>query len=153
VERRVPNRECNERFGKNGERPTVYVVDPDAAVRDSLEKLFRGPELSVLLFCSAEEFLEHYNANEVGCLVIEIELPGISGLDLQAMLPERGIDLPVIVLSSQGNVATAVCALRAGAIDFLEKPFLPQVLLRRVREAVRRARHSPAATPALRRPS
>jgi FixJ family two-component response regulator len=120
--------------------PTVYVVDPDKAVRDSLEKFFRLQKFSVRSFSSAEGFLESYNGNRAACLIIEFDLPGLSGLELLETLPGRGIDLPAIVLSGQGNVPNAVRALRAGAVDFIEKPVVPHVLVRQVREAVRQAR-------------
>ena len=120
----------------NGTEPIVYVVEPDEAVRDSLRTLIRRSPLSVETFASAEEFLGHYDAGRAGCLVLEMELPGMSGLDLQRHLAERGIDLPVIALSTLGSVTAAVQAMRGGAIDFLEKPYLPRVLMRRVREAV-----------------
>ena len=122
--------------------PTVYIVDPDEAVRDSLEKLFRLQKFSVRSFSSAEAFLESYNGNKTGCLIVEFDLPGLSGLDLLESLSRREIDLPAIVLSGQGDVSNAVRALRAGAIDFVEKPFVPHVLVRQAREAVRQARYS-----------
>ena len=121
----------------NGPGPTVYIVDPDEAVRNNLESLLRPLRYAVRSFPSAEEFLDRVNGVKTGCLIIESDLPGISGLDLQETLRRQGIDLPVIVLSRQGTVPTAVRALRAGAIDFIEKPFIPHVLVRQVRKAVR----------------
>lgn len=120
-----------------GPGPTVYVVDPDETVRNNLEGLFRPLRLAVRSFPSAEEFLDAVNGTRAGCLIVESDLPGISGLDLQDTLYSRGIDLPVIVLSQEGTVPTAVRAIRAGAIDFIEKPFLPNVLVRLVRKTLR----------------
>lgn len=125
--------------------PTVYIVDPDEAARDSLEKLFRGIDCRVQSFAAAEEFLDSYRGRGTGCLVLEMDLPGVSGLDLQAMLSRRRIPLPVIALSGQGDILTAVRAIHAGAVDFIEKPYLPQVLVRRVREAIQYLRE-PSAT-------
>lgn len=130
------------RSSPNASEPTVYIVDPDEAVRGSLERLLRLQKFSVRSFSSAEAFLESYNTNSAACLIVEFDLPGLSGLGLLNSLSRRKIDLPAIVLSGQGNVSNAVRALRAGAIDFVEKPFVPHVLVRRAREAIRQARHS-----------
>lgn len=121
---------------------TVYIVDPDEAVRESLDRLFRLHSLSVISFPSAEEFLESFNGNTAACLMVEVDLPGLSGLGLLETLSRREVDLPTIVLSGRGNVPNAVRAFRAGAVDFVEKPFVPHVLVRRAREAIRQARDS-----------
>jgi two-component system response regulator FixJ len=126
----------------NASEPTIYIVDPDEPVRESLERLLRLQQFSVRSFSSAEAFLESYNGSKAACLIVEFDLPGLSGLGLLESLSRREIDLPAIVLSGQGNVSNAVRALRAGAIDFVEKPFVPHVLVRQAREAIRQARRS-----------
>ena len=125
--------------------PTVFVVDDDELARKSVCLLVRSMGVRAESFASAEEFLDEYVEGRSGCLVTDVRMLGMSGLDLQEMLCRQGIDLPVIVLSHEGSVPTAVRALRAGAIDFVEKPFVPQVLVRQVRKAVRQILR-PAAT-------
>lgn len=115
----------------------VYVVDDDKAVRDSLRWLIESVGVRVETFASAREFLDRCDAGEVrGCLVADVRLPGISGLDLQENLRQRGLYLPTIVITGHGDVPLAVRAMKAGALDFIEKPFSDQVLLDRIREAL-----------------
>lgn len=115
----------------------VYVVDDDKAVRDSLRWLIESGGVRVETFASAREFLDRCDAGEVqGCLVADVRLPGISGLDLQENLRQRGLYLPTIVITGHGDVPLAVRAMKAGALDFIEKPFSDQVLLDRIREAL-----------------
>jgi FixJ family two-component response regulator len=115
---------------------TVYVVEDDAAVRDALAQLLEGERLRVKLFESAERFLESCEPGQSGCLVLDMRLPGMSGIDLQAALAARGIDLPIIFLTGHGDVPSSVRALRAGAVDFLQKPAESRTLLDRVGEAL-----------------
>src|SRR5438128_2281472 len=103
--------------------PTVFVVDDDAAVRNSLRWLIETLALPVETCGSAQEFLAAYEPSRPGCLVLDLRLPGMSGLELQERLTARGICLPVIVITGHSDVPMAVRALKQGAVDFLEKPF------------------------------
>ena len=116
--------------------PTVFIVDDDAAVRRFLSGLIQSVELRVEAFASARDFLEAYEPGQPGCLVLDVRMPGMSGLELQRELAERAIDLPVIVLTGHGNVQVAVHAMKAGAADFVEKPFDNELLLDRIQKAV-----------------
>lgn len=116
----------------------VYVVDDDDAVREGLELVIAGAGLRVETYGAAEEFLERYPAHQPGCLVLDIEMPGISGLELQERLTAEGITLPIIILTGHGDVPGAVRALKKGAVDFLEKPFRSEALLGRIRQALER---------------
>ena len=118
------------------ERPTVYVIDADPAVRDGLQSLLRLLSLEVETHASAESFLATPKLASHACIVTEIQLPGLDGLELQEELRSSGVNLPVIILASHGDVATAVRALRAGALDYIEKPFVDRVLTERIREAL-----------------
>ena len=115
--------------------PTVFVVDDDAAIRDALCFLFRSAGLHAEPFASAQDFLDGMPTARTGCLVSDVRMPGLGGLDLQRHLADRGIGLPVILLTAFGDVRTAVRAMKAGAFDFVEKPF-SQDLLNTVRQAL-----------------
>ncbi len=117
--------------------PTVFVVDDDAAMRASLRWLLESVGLRVETFASGRDFLERYENGQAGCLVLDLRMPDLSGLELQSELNRRAISLPVIIISGYGEVRTAVDALKAGAVDFLEKPFSEQVLLDRVWQAIK----------------
>lgn len=116
--------------------PMVFVVDDDEAVRHFLRGLIVSVNLRVQAYASAQEFLEAYQQGSPGCLVLDIRMPGMSGLELQQELNARGIDLPIIVLTGHGSVQVAVHAMKAGAIDFIEKPFNNELLLDRIQKAV-----------------
>lgn len=116
--------------------PTVYIVEDDDDAREVLVALLTANGLKVHSFGSAEEFLRHGIGARPACAVVDLYLPGMSGLDLQAKLPTDNPQLPVIVVTGRGDVATARAALLAGAIDFLEKPVLPQELLDAVSAAL-----------------
>jgi len=116
--------------------PTVFVVDDDQTVRESLRTLVGSVGLPVEAFASGQEFLTAQNGGRPGCLVCDVRLPGMSGLDLQQELATRRLTLPIIMITGYADVSTAVRAMRAGAIDFIEKPFNRQVLLDRVHEAI-----------------
>lgn len=118
---------------------TVYVVDDDAAVRAALRALFRSVGLPVQTFESAEEFLGALSDNPVGCLVLDVRMVGMSGLELQAHLARHGYRLPVIVISAHADVPMAVRAMKLGAIEFLEKPINEQELLDRVQSCLQEA--------------
>lgn len=122
---------------------TVYVVDDDQAVRDSLSRLLESVGVRVQAFPDAKSFLDAVGENGHGsCLIADVRLPGMSGLDLQEMLVKQGVNLPVIVITGHGDVPLAVRAMKAGAFDFIEKPFNDQLLLDRVRDAL--AQHDKA---------
>jgi FixJ family two-component response regulator len=116
--------------------PTVFVIDDDEAVRRFLSGLIASVNLRVEVYASAQEFLDAYEPNSPGCVLLDVRMPGMSGLELQQELSVRGIDLPVIVLTGHGNVQVAVHAMKAGAVDFIEKPFNNELLLDRVQKAV-----------------
>jgi len=117
--------------------PIVYVIDDDDAVRDVLRWLIESIGLQVETFARADAFLEAYQSARPGCMVLDIRMPGLSGFDLQDELARRQIPIPVIVITGYAEVAMAVRALKAGAFDFVEKPFDHQVLLDRIREAIK----------------
>jgi len=115
--------------------PTVFVVDDDADLRESLAWLIESAGLRVKAYSTAQEFLASYEPEQPGCLVLDVRLPGLSGLDLQAELARRGGAPPTIIITGHAKVPMAVRALKGGAIDFLQKPFSDQVLLDRIRQA------------------
>ncbi len=115
---------------------TVFVVDDDQAVRESLALLVQSVGLEAETFASARDFLDAYRPDRCGCLITDIRMPGMSGLELQEQLSADGHQIPVIVLTGFGDVPTAVRALKGGAVDFIEKPFSPQVLLDLVQQAI-----------------
>ena len=117
--------------------PTVFVVDDDAAIRDALSLLISLKGLRAAVFASAEDFLAVYDANWRGCLLTDLKMPAMSGLELQATLRERRIELPVVVLTAHGDVNTTRTALKNGAVDFLEKPVDDDVLLDVLMNALR----------------
>ena len=116
--------------------PTVFLVEDDADVRRSLTLSLEATGLRVAGFASAEAFLAAYAPGQPGCLVLDVGMPGMGGLELQDELNARAVRLPVVFITGQGNVPTSVRAIKAGALDFLEKPFSRQTLLRRVGEAL-----------------
>lgn len=116
--------------------PTVYLVDDDPAVRDALGLLLGTAGLAVKTYASAEEFLRSFRVEQSGCLVLDVTMPGMSGLALQERLRARGASLPIIFLTAHGDIPMSVRALKAGAADFLEKPADGAELLERVRAAI-----------------
>lgn len=114
----------------------VAIVDDDAAVRDAVESMLRAVEIQVLPYASAVEFLEDPRSLGCGCVVLDVRLPGISGMDLQRRLNESGRDVAIIFVTGHGDVPLAVEAMRHGAVDFLEKPFKDQQLLDRVQRSL-----------------
>ncbi len=115
---------------------TVFVIDDDPALRDSLRWLIESLQHPVKTFESAQEFLDNYEPGSSGCLLLDVRLPGMSGLQLQKKLNEMQADFPVIIITGHGDVPMAVRALQAGAMHFLEKPFRDQELLDCVQEAL-----------------
>lgn len=117
--------------------PTVFIVDDDAAIRDALGLLLSLKGLRTSLFATAEDFLGVYDQRWRGCLLTDLKMAGMSGLDLQKALNERSIALPVVMLTAHGDVTTARAALKGGAVDFLEKPIDDEMLLDVLRNAIR----------------
>jgi two-component system response regulator FixJ len=123
--------------------PTVFIVDDNQAVRKAVQALVESEGLAAETFGSGQEFLDAYDPERPGCLVLDVRLRGSSGLDVQDELRRRKAALPVIVLTAYGNVPTSVRAFKGGAVDFLQKPVVPEKLLKAVRSAIemdRRAR-------------
>jgi two-component system, LuxR family, response regulator FixJ len=116
--------------------PTVFIVDDDEALRRSLQWLLESVTLKSESYASGKEFLDTYDPERPGCLVLDVRMPGISGLDLQEMLTSRGITLPVIIVTGHADVPMAIRALKAGAFEFVEKPYSDQVLLDRIHQAI-----------------
>ncbi len=117
--------------------PIVFVVDDDDAVRDSLMDLVDSVGLNARAFASAKEFLDDFDASIPGCLVLDIRMPGMSGLDLQDRLVELGSKLPIVFITGHGDIPMAVRAVQRGAIDFIQKPFRDQELLDKVNQALK----------------
>ena len=124
--------------------PTVFVVDDDDAVRDSLRLLLKSAGITCDAYGSAQEFLTHYDAAQAGCLVLDVRMPGMSGLEMQQQLNLRGAMLPVFFITGHGDIPMAVEAMQHGAFDFLQKPFRDQELLDRVQRALARDAESRA---------
>ena len=124
---------------------TVYVVDDDEAVRDSLQWLLEGADYRVRSYPSAEAFLEGFVDEGVACLVLDVRMPGMSGLALQSELAARRIDLPIVFVTGHGDVPMAVAAMKAGASDFIEKPFDQAALKAVVERTLARAGDAAAA--------
>jgi FixJ family two-component response regulator len=121
-------------------RPTVFVVDDDVSVRESLESLIRLEGLDVQSFQSAQEFLAHPRASTPSCMVLDVSLPGLNGLELQKQIANEQRDMPIIFITGHGDIPMTVQAMKAGAVEFLTKPFADHVLLNAIRNAVNRSR-------------
>ena len=118
----------------------VYVVDDDEAVRDSLQWLLEGKDYRVRCFDSAESFLSRYDPREVACLIVDIRMPGVTGLELQDRLLERKSPLPIVFITGNGDVPMAVNTMKKGAMDFIPKPFNEEELLNVVERMLDQAR-------------
>jgi two-component system response regulator FixJ len=118
---------------------TVHVIDDDAAVRRSLERLLDGAGFQVVSYESPAAFLEAASGLSAGCVLLDIRMPGVDGLEVQARLNRLRVRLPVIVMTGHGDVPSAVRAMKAGAIDFLEKPFGDETLLKVIEGALAKA--------------
>jgi len=119
---------------------TVFVIDDDADVRDSLKWLLESVGLRVQTFENALAFFESFDKSQSGCIVMDVRMPGLSGINAQKKLAEHDIELPVIMISAHGNVDMAVTALTQGALTFIEKPFDDQVLIDHVHDALEKDR-------------
>ncbi len=120
--------------------PAVFIVDDDEAVRNSLRLLVKSVGLTATALVSAREFLETYDPQQPGCLVLDVRMPGMSGLELQQQLNLRGAVIPVIFITGHGDIPMAVEAMQQGAFDFLQKPFRDQDLIDRVQRALEKDR-------------
>ncbi len=125
--------------------PLVHVVDDEASIRDSLALLLRSVGLASRTFADAKSFLAAYEPRANCCLVVDVRMPGMSGIELQDALRARAATLPVIIITGHGDIAMAVRAMKAGAADFIEKPFHDQTLLDAVHRALERSSGSNAA--------
>src|SRR5262245_5490650 len=120
----------------------VCVVDDDAPLRESLTNLLRSVGLQVAAFASAQEFLGSTHPDVPGCLVLDVRLPGLSGLDLQQQLAQADMAMPIIFITGHGDIPMTVQAMKAGAVEFLTKPFRDQDLLDAIHQALARARQA-----------
>lgn len=116
--------------------PIVFVVDDDAAVREALSSLIRSAGHTVEIFASAQEFLKRSAPDVPACLILDVHMPGLNGLELQRALPGAGIFLPIIFITGQGNISMSVRAMKAGAVEFLTKPFRDIDLLNAIDAAI-----------------
>jgi FixJ family two-component response regulator len=124
----------------SSDEPVVYIVDDDRAVREATESLLASVGLRVQSFETAQEFLRSARPNAPGCLVLDVRMPGPSGLDLQRELAQSGASIPIIFVSGHADVTMSVQAMKAGAIEFLTKPFRDQELLDAIQQAIDRDR-------------
>jgi FixJ family two-component response regulator len=124
------------------EQGKVYIVDDDEAVRKSLQLLFKTVGIEAVGFASGDDFLHEYDSEWRGCIVLDIRMPGTSGLEVQKILHERSNNMPIIFITGHGDVPMAVDAMRFGAYDFVQKPFADQELMDRVRHALSENRES-----------
>jgi FixJ family two-component response regulator len=118
--------------------PIIYIIDDQPAIRDALGALFRSFHLQVQSFATAREFLRYPRSDTPACLVLDVRLPELSGLDFQQQLTRQGDDIPVIFISGHGDIPTSVRAMKAGAVEFLPKPFGDQELLAAIHAALER---------------
>jgi FixJ family two-component response regulator len=119
---------------------TVFIVDDDASLREGLSDLLDAAGLRTVCFSSAEDFVEHWTPDMAGCLLLDVRLPGMNGMELQGQIAELGITLPIIIMTAHGDIPMVRKALKAGAVEFLTKPFDGGELLESVRQAFARDR-------------
>jgi two-component system response regulator FixJ len=122
----------------NDARPTAYIVDDDEAIRTLWRWLMESNGIAVQTFATAAEFIASYRAGGLACLVLDVRLPGMSGLELQEYLKREGIEIPIVFVSGHGDVPTAVSALKGGAVDFIQKPFSYRDVLAIIQRAFER---------------
>jgi len=122
--------------------PIVFIVDDDDSVRKALTRLIKSVDLNVETFASADDFLKRESHNGPACLVLDIRMPGLSGLDLQDELVAAGLTLPIIFISAHGSIPLSVRAMKAGAVDFIEKPFEDQSLLDAINQSLKKDRQA-----------
>ncbi len=114
----------------------AYVIDDDPAIRKALGRLFKSVDIQAATFATAEEFLSHSLPDVNSCVVVDVCMPGVSGLDLQRILAERNSQIPIIFITGHGDIPMAVCAMKSGAVNFLRKPFEDHELLSTVQQAI-----------------
>ena len=124
--------------------PTVFVVDDDPSIREALSSLIRSVKLRVETFSSAQEFLRHNQPDAPACLVLDVRLPGLDGLELQQQLIRDEVHLPIIFITGHGDIPMSVRAMKSGAVEFLTKPFRERDLLRAIEQAIERDREAKA---------
>jgi FixJ family two-component response regulator len=142
-----------ESIVSNDAEAMVFVIDDDESIREALHSLIRSVGLSVATFASAHEFLESNRPDVPACLILDVRMPGLSGLDLQRDLSEANIHIPIIFITGHGDIPMSVRAMKAGAVEFLTKPFRDQDLLDAIQQALdrdRRARSQQADSAGLR---
>lgn len=129
---------------REGREPdeVIAIVDDDPSVREGLKSLLRSAGWRAETFVSAQEFLAHCGPDVPSCLVLDLQLPGLNGLELQKRLAESGVEIPIVFLTGHGNVPASVQAMKAGAVEFLTKPFDEEDLLRAIQEAIERDRRT-----------
>ena len=128
----------------NDDAAIVFVIDDDESIREALKSLIRSVGLSVETFASAQEFLQSKRPNLPACLILDVRMPGLSGLDLQRDLTEANIHIPIIFITGHGDIPMSVRAMKAGAVEFLTKPFRDQDLLDAIQQALERDRRARA---------
>jgi len=121
--------------------PVIAIVDDDPSVREGLHSLIRSAGWRVETFASAQEFLTRRGANAPSCLILDLQLPGLSGLDLQRRMAEVNLEIPIVFLTGHGDIPASVQAMKAGAVEFLTKPVDEEDILRAIQEALQRDRH------------
>jgi FixJ family two-component response regulator len=124
--------------------PTIFVIDDDASIRKSLSRLLRSVGQTTETFASAEEFLGREHFDGIGCLILDVQMPGLSGMDLQVELNKADYHLPIIFITGHGDIPMSVEAMRKGAVDFLTKPFDDEELLQAVEKAIEKGRQTRA---------
>src|SRR4029453_3047433 len=134
----VTQRSSSAKAVASTERPIVFVVDDDASMRQALARLFQSVQLRVEGFASPQEFLQRERPDVPSCLVLDVRLPGVSGLDFQAEVAKAHFRIPIVFITGHGNIPMTVRAMKAGAVDFLAKPFRDQDLLDAVTAAIQR---------------
>lgn len=134
----VTQRSSSAKSVGSTDQPTVFVVDDDASMRQALARLLQSVQLRVEVFASPQEFLQSERPNVPSCLVLDVRLPGLSGLDFQAELAKADVRIPIVFITGHGDIPMSVRAMKAGAVDFLAKPFRDQDLLDAVTAAIQR---------------
>jgi FixJ family two-component response regulator len=122
----------------NPEEPMVFAIDDDASMREALSRLFRSVGMRAQIFASAQDFLIFKRPDAPACLVLDVRMPGLSGLDLQSELAAADLTIPIIFITGHGDIPMSVQAMKAGAVEFLTKPFRDQALLDAIHQAIQR---------------
>lgn len=125
---------------RENDQPIVYVIDDDKSVRDSLEDLLASVGLRSMLFATTQDFVDSERPDAPGCLVLDVRMPGLSGLDFQEQMTKLGIYIPVVFITAHGDIPMSVRAMKAGAVEFLTKPFRDQDLLDAIQQSISRDR-------------